>query len=213
MLCCEQISSRFGSTRGSFIGNGMCLIYIIELKEGEEMKKQRIVWPGLIAALLLLMILSGCSLFQPVISSGGVLDGNLNGVQHARVVTFHVTGKGLAPETAVSKGQAVLMAERAAVADGYRQLVEKIRGVYVDAYMKSGQGAVDYEMVRTYTQSWLRGAKIDSIVHGDYGITEANMSLRINFTRKNMIWWPTGIGGNVVADFRNPPNFIMPVGR
>ncbi len=42
-----------------------------------------------------------------------------------KVVTFYVLGKGLEPENAITKGEAVIMAERAAVADGYRQLVEK----------------------------------------------------------------------------------------
>jgi len=164
------------------------------------MKTQRIVWPGLIAAVMLLMIFSGCRSLQPVSSYRRVLNGSLNGAHNQRVMTFHVTGKGVAPETAISKGQAVLMAESAAIADGYRQLVEKIRGVYVDAYMESGQGSVDYEMIRTSTQSWLRGAEIDSIVHADYGITEAHMSLRINFIRKNMIWWPAGRGGNIAGN-------------
>jgi len=172
------------------------------------MKTQRTVWPGLIAAVLLLMIFSGCRSLQPVSSYRGVLNDSLNGVHNQRVMTFHVTGKGLAPETAISKGQAVLMAERAAVADGYRQLVEKIRGVYVDAYMKSGRGAVDYEMVRTSTQSWLRGAEIDSIVHADYGITEAHMSLRINFIKKNMIWWPSGRGENIAVNAPVPYNTL-----
>jgi len=48
-----------------------------------------------------------------------------------KVVTFNVIGKGLEPENAMTKGEARLMAERAAIADGYRQFVEKIRGVYV----------------------------------------------------------------------------------
>jgi len=40
------------------------------------------------------------------------------------------------------------MAERAAVADGYRQLVEKVRGVYVDAFMKAGRGTVNHDVIQ-----------------------------------------------------------------
>ena len=63
-------------------------------------------------------------------------------------MSFYVTGKGLEPENALTKGGAVLMAERAAVADGYRQLVEKVRGVYVDAFMKAGRGTVNHDVIQ-----------------------------------------------------------------
>ena len=163
------------------------------------MKKQKVILAFLMALFLVFIILSGCSRRNRVNSKVAVLDNRGSGLRNSRVVTFHVTGKGLAPETAISKGQAELMAERAAVADGYRQLVEKLRGVYVDAYMKAGQGSVNYDMVRTSTQAWLRGAEVDDLSKADYGITEAHISLRVNFVKKNMIWWPAGIGQNVAS--------------
>ncbi len=113
-----------------------------------------------------------------------------------RVVTFDVVGKGIEPETALTKGQAMLMAERAAVADGYRQFAEKIQGVYVEAYMKAGQGAVNWDMVKTSTQTWLRGVEIMEIKQGSFGIIEVHMQLRVNFVNNNMIWWPVGIDNN-----------------
>ncbi len=114
-----------------------------------------------------------------------------------KVVTFNVIGKGLEPENAMTKGEARLMAERAAIADGYRQFVEKIRGVYVEAYMKAGYGSVDMDVVKTSTQSWLRGVEVVEIKQGNHGIVEANMQLRINFSKKGMVWWPSGLGGSV----------------
>ncbi len=89
------------------------------------------------------------------------------------------------------------MAERAAVADGYRQLAEKLRGVYIDAFMRAGRGTVDYDLIRTQTQSWLRGTEIVEFSEGRYGITQVRMRLRINFSKKGMIWWPAGIGDDV----------------
>jgi outer membrane protein FlgP len=124
----------------------------------------------------------------------GPADGNTN---RSRAVTFFVIGKGLEPEDALTKGEAVLMAERAAVADGYRQLAEKLRGVYIDAYMRAGRGTVDYDLIRTQTQSWLRGTEIVEFSDGRYGITQVRMRLRINFSKKGMIWWPAGIGDDV----------------
>lgn len=127
---------------------------------------------------------------------GGVLDSSANNVVDQKVVTFQVTGKGLEPENALTKGEAILMAERAAVADGYRQLVEKVRGVYVDAYMKAGRGAVNQDTIQVHTQSWLRGTEVMEITQADYGITEARLRLRINFSKRGMVWWPVGIADN-----------------
>lgn len=116
-----------------------------------------------------------------------------------QVVTFEVTGKGLEPEASLRKGEAVIMAERAAIMDGYRQFAEKIHGVYVDAYMKAGYGAIDHDTIKTNTQSWLRGVEIVEIRQGNHGITEAVMMLRINFTKQGMIWWPSGLGSKAAS--------------
>ena len=152
-----------------------------------------------LSASLLVMSLFGCNqLGQSVSSSpGGVLNAAGGSADTHKIVTFYVTGKGLEPENALSKGEAVLMAERAAVADGYRQMVEKVRGVYVDAFMKAGRGTVNHDAIQVHTQSWLRGTELMEISQGEYGITQARMRLRINFTKKGMVWWPVGVGDNV----------------
>ena len=145
-----------------------------------------------LSACLIALSLWGCSRGGP----GGVLDSSAGNAANQKVVTFQVTGKGLEPENALTKGEAILMAERAAVADGYRQLVEKVRGVYVDAYMKAGRGSVNQDEVQVHTQSWLRGTEVMDITQGEYGITLARLRLRINFSKKGMVWWPVGIAGN-----------------
>ncbi len=145
-------------------------------------------------AVLALFMFQGCSSVTRNSDPGPVLGLNNENGAAQKIVTFSVLGKGLEPESALTKGEAVIMAERAAVADGYRQLVEKIRGVYVDAFLKAGFGSVDKEMITTRTQSWIRGAKVVEIKRGEYGITEAQMELSIYFAKKKMIWWPTGLG-------------------
>ncbi|MFH1155005.1 MAG: hypothetical protein V1793_14425 [Pseudomonadota bacterium] len=151
------------------------------------MKRPRMMVSVFLMAALLMV--SGCMVQTDTQEWSGPVD---------RVVNFQVTGKGVAPENSLNKGQAILMAEKAAVADGYRKLVEKIRGVYVDAYLKSGQGVVDYDIVQAHTQSWIRGAEVLEIHQAEFGITEAIMRLRVNFTRRGMIWWPVGIGQEMV---------------
>ena len=152
-----------------------------------------------LSACVIVLSVCGCSNFPGFNGGGGpggVLDSSVGNTVNNKVVTFQVTGKGLEPENALTKGEAVLLAERAAVADGYRQLVEKVRGVYVDAYMKAGRGTVSEDEIQVHTQSWLRGTEVMDVSQGDYGITTARLRLRINFSKKGMIWWPVGIADN-----------------
>jgi hypothetical protein len=155
----------------------------------------------LIAGMLSLFGLAGCvANSQALHRSPGDVLGEMSGKIHAnKIVVFTVVGKGIEPEAGLTRGQARLMAERAAVADGYRQFVEKIRGVYVDAYMRAGYGAVNLEKIKTSTRSWLRGVEVVEIKQGILGIVEAHMQLRINFIQNNMIWWPVGLGDNITA--------------
>jgi hypothetical protein len=157
------------------------------------MKKIVLLFAG-----LLVLFFYGCTTSNSSTSNpGGVLGSPGGSADNHKVVSFYVTGKGLEPENALTKGEAVLMAERAAVADGYRQLVEKVRGVYVDAFMKAGRGTVNHDVIQIHTQSWLRGTEVMEITQGEYGITNARLRLRINFSKDGMVWWPVGIGENV----------------
>jgi hypothetical protein len=167
------------------------------------MKKLSIVLLGLVVVALLFSGCAGNSVKPSSIAGGPgkVLGPPGAEVDEHKVVTFFVIGKGLEPENARSKGEAVLMAERAAVADGYRQLVEKIRGVYVDAFMRAGRGTVDYDTIQVHTQSWLRGTEVMEINEGEYGITNVRMRLRINFAKDGMVWWPVGMGRDVKPSF------------
>ncbi len=137
--------------------------------------------------------------YYAVGAPGSVVEPQMQKPDLHKIVTFDVVGKGVEPEAALTMGQAKLLAERAAIADGYRQFVEKLRGVLVESYTESGSGMVSQDMIKLKTQSWLRGVEIIEVTRGEYGITQAHMQLRINFTRKGMIWWPTGLGQDVSA--------------
>jgi hypothetical protein len=140
----------------------------------------------------ILFLLAGCNTYMT--SPGPVTKDAQKQSEQNRIVTFTVKGKGVEPESALTKGQARIMAERAAVADGYRQFVEKLKGVYVEAMMSAGYATVDQDYIKTQTRSILRGVEIEEVTHGDYGIAEAVMSLRVHFTRQGIIWWPKGLG-------------------
>ncbi len=170
---------------------------VMEKTTTQRRKKERKMKKTIFTGCLLLclgMFLSSCGFSRSNASPGSVLGAKGS---NQKVVTFNVTGKGLEPEKALTRGEAILMAERAAISDGYRQLVEKIRGVYVEAYSKSGNGSIDYDLINTQTNSWLRGVKIVNIEQAAYGITKAHMQLSIYFAKRDMIWWPMGLGNEV----------------
>ncbi len=95
------------------------------------------------------------------------------------VVTLHVVGRGIAPENAINKGQAIILGQSAARSNGYVKLAEKIHGVYVDSFKKLGRGVVAIEIVHQETQAWLRGAEVLEYKTADHGIYEAYMRVRI----------------------------------
>nr|WP_319493620.1 hypothetical protein [uncultured Desulfobacter sp.] len=149
------------------------------------------------SACLTVLSIAGCNNINlSAGGSGSVLDSFANNVVNHKVFTFQVTGKGLEPENVLTKGEAILMAERAAIADGYRQLVERVRGVYVDAYTKAGRGSVNQDAILVKTQAWLRGTEVMEITRADNGITEARLRLRVNFSKRGVVWWPVGIADN-----------------
>ena len=127
----------------------------------------------------LLILLLYCSSIQTVYAQMGYVNGILHypGIQN--YATFHVVGKGIEPERATTRAQAILMAERAAIVDGYRQLTEKIHGVYVDSQSYVSNGSLNYSIMQNETQAWLRGARIVKINHRGDGITEAEMTLSL----------------------------------
>lgn len=104
------------------------------------------------------------------------------------VVTLHAVGRGIAPEDAVSRGQAILLGEGAARANGYVRLAEKIHGVYVDSYRQLGRGGIDIDMVFQETQAWLRGAEVIEYKQVEHGIFEAHMRVKIVVPRGHPLY-------------------------
>lgn len=108
------------------------------------------------------------------------------------VVTLHVVGRGIAPENAINKGQAIILGQSAARSNGYVKLAEKIQGVYVDSFKKIDGGVVDVEIVYQETQAWLRGAEVLEYKEAGHGIFEAYMRVRI-IVNQNHVLFPIGI--------------------
>ncbi|WP_333803188.1 LPP20 family lipoprotein [Sulfurospirillum sp.] len=83
----------------------------------------------LLASLGLLLIVSGCSAKKdepPKNPKDAMYD-------FSNEKSFVVYGEGIAPVHTVSPAQAVALAKRAAITDGYRQLGEKLYGVKINS--------------------------------------------------------------------------------
>ena len=74
--------------------------------------------------------------------------------------TVRVTGMGAFPPRAVNAAQARMMARRAAVADGYRQLAESIKGVQVDAETTVQDFITQSDTINTKISAVIQGARI-----------------------------------------------------
>ncbi len=59
------------------------------------------------------------------------------------------------------------MAERAATIDGYRRLSERLSGIVVNAYSKSGIKGITVDQVTSETNSYIRGAQARLISYKD----------------------------------------------
>jgi hypothetical protein len=102
-----------------------------------------------------------------------VVYGNIN---HGS--SIYVTGKGIADKDSEST-EAYLLAERAAIIDGYRLLSEKLAGILLQASSKNENYKLSSDTIMSQTQSYVRGAEIVNIIHNENGIVEVQMKLQL----------------------------------
>ncbi|MDD3342812.1 MAG: hypothetical protein PHR87_04470 [Sulfurospirillaceae bacterium] len=97
--------------------------------------------------------------------------------------TFVVYGEGIAPQHTISPAQAMALAKRAAIADGYRQLGEKLYGAKINS-------------TDTVKDAALKDSRIVSSVNGvvkDAAVTDATFkdglySVRMELTMSGRRW-------------------------
>jgi len=97
--------------------------------------------------------------------------------------SFVVYGEGIAPQRTVSPAQAIALAKRAAITDGYRQLGEKLYGVKINS-------------TETVQDAMLKDSRITASVNAlikDAAITDATFkdglySIRMEITMSARRW-------------------------
>jgi hypothetical protein len=97
-----------------------------------------------------------------------------------RTVVISVVGQGVAPVNTTSPAQAYALAKRAAIADGYRLIAEKIKGVEVEGQDLIRNMMVKRSSVRTAVYALVKNANVTDTTFRD-GLCEVEMEIRLSY--------------------------------
>ena len=97
-------------------------------------------------------------------------------------VRISVSGQGVAPMNTTSPAQAYALAKRAAVADAYRLIAEKVKGVRIDGQDLIKDMMVKRSTVRTSVQAMIRNANIVETTFKD-GLCEVEMEINLSHSQ------------------------------
>ena len=77
-----------------------------------------------------------------------------------KTLIVSAVGQGVAPMNTTSPAQAYALAKRAAIADAYRSIAEKVKGVRIDGQDTIKNMMVQKSTIRTYVQAMVKNANI-----------------------------------------------------
>lgn len=90
-----------------------------------------------------------------------------------------VVGQGVAPSFATSPAQSYILAKKAATADAYRLLAEKIKGVRVEGNDTIENMSVKSSVIRSKVSAMINNAKIVNVTFKE-GLCEVEMEIEID---------------------------------
>ncbi|MBW1659060.1 MAG: LPP20 family lipoprotein [Deltaproteobacteria bacterium] len=129
----------------------------------------------------LLMLIASCAQQPNVLTKAEEIQGIYEGQDNPNAfILIRVTGKGIAPEGTTNPAQAKILSERAAMADAYRLLSEKLRGVLLTSFQTTRNAQITADVVRTQTEAILRATQVLDTRHYPDGLTEIDMAIRIS---------------------------------
>jgi hypothetical protein len=136
--------------------------------------------PVLMVSLLLIFI--GCSTSHEIIKYQTTMNNSalnlipgLEPEEASQKILISVRGQGIEPETGTPQ-QKKLMAERAAVIDGYRKISERVAGMIINAYSAAGYNNISVDQVTSETNAYLRGAQVNFVSFKD-GVANATVKV------------------------------------
>lgn len=107
-----------------------------------------------------MLLLAGVMMFLLGSATQTFAMGNGTGEVDYEKGIIRAQGMGVAPTKAVNMAQARIMARRAAVVDGYRQLVEAVKGVNIDSETTTEMNMVTSDVVRSQVSAAVKGARV-----------------------------------------------------
>jgi len=102
----------------------------------------------------------------------------INILKANKPLLISVVGQGVAPINTTSPAQAYALAKRAATADAYRLIAEKVKGVNVDGQDLVQNMMVKRSTIRTSVQAMVRNANIVETTFKD-GLCEVEMEITL----------------------------------
>jgi len=95
--------------------------------------------------------------------------------------TIHISviGQGVAPMNTTSPAQAYALAKRAAIADAYRVIAEKVKGVHVEGQDLIKNMMVKRSIIRTSVKAMIRNANVVETTFKE-GLCEVEMEIIIS---------------------------------
>jgi hypothetical protein len=101
-----------------------------------------------------------------------------------KAIRISVTGQGVAPMKTASPAQAYALAKRAAIADAYRLIAEKVKGVKVDGQDLIKNMMVKRSTIRTSVEAMIRNAQITETTFKE-GLCEVEMEIIVLHSQFN----------------------------
>ncbi len=135
--------------------------------------------------LLCVVLFSACTPVTVATESGEVVRHShiIDGTTEKRTFPVTVTGRGVSPNSGYIERD-LLMADRAATIDAYRNLSERISGLLVESYSRQGQFIANKDVILSETSSYIRGARVMDVIHAS-GISTATVRINLPIARFN----------------------------
>jgi hypothetical protein len=111
---------------------------------------------------------------QPMVKDENILGDN-------SPLRIGVVGQGVAPVNTSSPAQAYALAKRAAIADAYRLIAEKVKGVRIEGDDLIKNMMVKRSTVRTAVKAMVRNADVVETTYKD-GLCEVEMEIVLSYT-------------------------------
>lgn len=105
-------------------------------------------------------LISSVAFFVATVSGVYAADAEPTALSSSNSITISVIGQGVAPEHTISNYQSLALAKKAAIADAYRMLAEKLNGVKVEGYDLVKNMVVQRSQVKTCVSSMIKHANI-----------------------------------------------------